>query len=75
VSARLVKDAAYRAAVQRAADRIGPVPPDVLDKVARIVRGPSGDEYADPARRQRDVRAAEAAAVATARERAHEGAR
>ncbi len=72
MSARLLKDEAYRAAVQRAADRIGPVPPDVLDKVARIVRGPSGGEYADPARRHRD---APAAAVVTARQRANEGAR
>jgi len=41
VSDRLKKDAAYWGAVQRAADKIGPVPPDVRDKVARVLRGPS----------------------------------
>ncbi len=39
MSARLVKDSGYWAAVQRAADKIGPVPPDVRDKVARVFRG------------------------------------
>jgi len=41
MTAAIVKDEKYWAAVRRAADQIGPIPAEARDKIALLLRGSS----------------------------------